>query len=1017
MIDVIRIFVSSTWIDLQPERKAVETALHRMKETKLIGMEYFGSCDDDAHTVSLDEVDRSQFYIGIFGARYGSGITEAEYRRARDKGLTCHIYFKGDSTITDDQREKDPAKAAKLDTLKAELRRNHVVTEFTNTDNLAWKVTADLHDWLVETRRASRAELIPVDISRIGKYAPAELIGRETEMKLLSDAWEKAVRSTKPRPHVLTFVALGGEGKTSLVAKWAAELAHQDWPGCAAAFAWSFYSQGTRDQVAASSDLFLKEALNFFAEGDPKEDEIKAFAASPAGAFEKGQRLARIVGQRRSLLILDGLEPLQYAPTAPTPGELKDQGIAALLKCLAAASHGLCVVTTRYSLPDLRAFMGKTVKEEKLTRLSRAAGVHLLKSLGVNGSELRNLPLEVGDENSEKVNEFEKLVEDVKGHALTVTLLGSYLHEAHNGDIRKRDLVKLEEADDEIVVIPDHPKHAFHVMDAYVEWFETGGKNEEENKKGLRAVTILRLLGLFDRPASADCLATLWLGDAIPDLTEPLVGLKDTERNIALTRLEGAKLLAVNREAAGTVVSLDAHPHIREYFAKQLREQKLSAWRAAHRRLYEHLCETTKEGDQPTLEDLQPLYQAVSHGCHAQEYPTAFKSVLLTRILKGTNGPGALYSTRKLGAYGSQLGAVAAFFEKPWTAVTEVLLPKDQGWLLNEAGICLKALGRLGEAVAPFEAALSIRNSIDAPDRSLAVANLADLYLVLGSLRDALMRGESAVAFASKQKRYRRRDNLALLATILHKSGDTKRARKEFENAEIIQQSLRHPTPPENRPQLYGIPGFQYCDHLLTSVERRAWHLQMRCSANSTGEQPLQCDDEFNLVCERVNQRASDSLVIVSGDFRNATSIALTRLTLGRVALFKAIVYQTFIDDAKQLLLSIVDEFWRASEHTHLPEALLTRAWLRWLTGARTGPESAQEDLDEAWEIAERGPMKLHMADIHLHRARLFFREQPYPWKSPQDDLAAAEKLINDCDYHRRDEELADAKRAILGGA
>jgi hypothetical protein len=29
--------------------------------------------------------------------------------------------------------------------------------------------------------------------------------------------------------------------------------------------------------------------------------------------------------------------------------------------------------------------------------------------------------------------------------------------------------------------------------------------------------------------------------------------------------------------------------------------------------------------------------------------------------------------------------------------------------------------------------------------------------------------------------------------------------------------------------------------------------------------------------------------------------------------------------------------------------------------------------------------------------------------------LEAAEKLINDCGYHRRDEELADAKRAILG--
>ena len=129
--------------------------------------------------------------------------------------------------------------------------------------------------------------------------------------------------------------------------------------------------------MAASSDLFLKEALTFFG------DDADKFAASPAGAFEKGQRLARIVGQRRGLLILDGLEPLQYAPTSPTPGQLKDQGIAALLKGLAAAGHGLCIVTTRYSLPDLRAFWQTTAPEVKLLRLSRDAGVHLLQSLGV----------------------------------------------------------------------------------------------------------------------------------------------------------------------------------------------------------------------------------------------------------------------------------------------------------------------------------------------------------------------------------------------------------------------------------------------------------------------------------------------------------------------------------------------------------------------------------------------------------------------------------------------------------
>jgi hypothetical protein len=94
-----------------------------------------------------------------------------------------------------------------------------------------------------------------------------------------------------------------------------------------------------------------------------------------------------------------------------------------------------------------------------------------------------------------------------------------------------------------------------------------------------------------------------------------------------------------------------------------------------------------------------------------------------------------------------------------------------------------------------------------------------------------------------------------------------------------------------------------------------------------------------------------------------------------------------------------------------LPRSLVTRAWGARLIG---NTASARADLDEAWDIAERGPMRLHMADIHLYRARLFFREKPYPWQSPQADLAAAEKLINDCGYHRRDEELADAKRAIL---
>jgi hypothetical protein len=48
--------------------------------------------------------------------------------------------------------------------------------------------------------------------------------------------------------------------------------------------------------------------------------------------------------------------------------------------------------------------------------------------------------------------------------------------------------------------------------------------------------------------------------------------------------------------------------------------------------------------------------------------------------------------------------------------------------------------------------------------------------------------------------------------------------------------------------------------------------------------------------------------------------------------------------------------------------------------------------------------MKLHMADIHLHRARLF---------RDTSELAKARALIFDCEYFRRLPELEDGEKAL----
>jgi hypothetical protein len=598
-----------------------------------------------------------------------------------------------------------------------------------------------LREWVT----ASPREAPKFDISRIIKHAPAELIGREDETKLLSNAWAKVCIAETPRPRVLTFFGLGGEGKTSLVAKWAVGLAGENWPRCDAAFAWSFYSQGTRDQATTSSDTFFKEALIFF--GDA------AMAGSAQSAFDKGRRLAQLAGERRALLILDGLEPLQYAPTSPMPGELKDQGIAALLNGLATTSQGLCVVTTRYSIPDLRAYWQTTAPEKALPRLSKEAGVALLRSFCVKGTQ----------------KEFETLVEDVRGHALTLNLLGTYLRDAHAGDIRKRDLVKLAEAD-----VEEQGGHAFRVMDAYVKALEGSesrlqavgaaepAKAETPNPSGQRALAILRLLGLFDRPAIADCLEALWKAPAIVGLTEPLVGLTEAQRNIALTRLESAKLLTVNRDAAGRLLSLDAHPLLREYFARAVRSPGFSrsgtaeppkggttseAWRAAHRRLYEHLYLTTPDKPRPTLEDLQPLYQAVTHGCQAGLQQEACDTVYSARIMRGKE----IYSKSKLGAFGSDLGAVACFFETPWSCVSSALTESKQAWLLGEAAFALRALGRLTEALGPMRAGLDMPIKQKVWDSAARIAsNLSELELTLGDVAEAVGDAEQSVAYADR---------------------------------------------------------------------------------------------------------------------------------------------------------------------------------------------------------------------------------------------------------------------------
>ena len=954
------------------------------------------------------KLHESDAVIHIVGFRFGAepnlrplgvarrSYTQMEFDIAREMGKPVYVFVSSAATVRDplkrdektgadipDPPQDAEATAIQLAHRDAVQKTNHLYYFFNNAAELS-KLVAEIPE--------VKASGFQADISRIIKYAPAELLGREAETKLLADTWAACLQvSPSPRLHVLIVVALGGEGKTSLVAKWAADLAAQDWPGCDAVFAWSFYSQGTREQTAVSSDLFLAEALTFF--GDA------AMAGSAQGAFEKGKRLAHLVGERRALLILDGLEPLQYAPTSPTPGELKDQGLSALLKGLAANSHGLCVVTTRYALPDLRAFHGRTVREEKLARLARAAGVQLLKAHGVTGSDRRNLPLHDGDAKSELVSEFEKLVEDVDGHALTLHILGSFLKKAFGGDIRKRDRVTFAKASQKT-----DNDHAFRAMAAYARWMEDG------SDEARRELAILRLMGLFDRPATADCLAALLAAPAIPGLTEPLTGLNESQWRAAYGRLEETKLLSIRRDALGVIVSVHAHPHVSEYFGFQLRTKVPASWRAAHRRLYEYLCASTQEGDQLTVEALQPLCQAVAHGCQAGLEQETFGNVYLARIARGNNA----YVTRRLGAFGLEWRALACFFETPWSRVSPALTETAQALLLNEAGFCLRALGRLTEALEPMRTGL--RMGVEQEDwvnSAIRAANLSELGLALGEVAVALEDAEQSVAFADRSGDATRiKTSRATHANVLHQAGRWAEAEVRFREAEQIQAESQ-----PAYPLLYSSPGFEYCELLLAHSERRAWQLTLEGRPGEEDRKQPKLEAAWRAAYERACQ--------VRGWLRdaNGTSLiddALSELAVGRAVLHEAVFKGVSFAQTHPSIERALSILRRAGQQQYIAHGLLTRSWLRFCDGSRTGPESAQSDLDEAWEVAERGPMPLVMADIHLHRARLFGLSEwessgktewtAYPWQSPEHDLAEARRLIVKHGYLRRMEELEAAE-------
>ena len=744
-----------------------------------------------------------------------------------------------------------------------------------------------------------------------------DLFGRARELQQLDEAW------ADPGTHILSFVAWGGVGKSALVNHWLSKLAREDYRGATRVYGWSFYSQGTSDK-AISADQFIEAALIWFGDSDPNK-------GSP---WDKGERLAQLVAVQRTLLVLDGLEPLQQPP-GPDEGRLKDPALQALLRQLAADNQGLCVISTRIAVTDLANFEGSTVTTIDLDTLSPEVGARVLAAQGVTGPQA----------------ELEQASREFGGHSLALTLLGSYLSDVHGGDISRRTEVRGLEED------ARHGGHAQRVMASYEKWFGEGPK-----------LAVLRILGLFNRPADRDAVSALRAAPAIPGLTDTLQGLSEQKWQQVLANLRRAKLLAA--PSPNQPDTLDTHPLVREHFGQQLKRDRPDAWREGNNRLYEHLKRTAKEFPN-TLEEMAPLYAAIAHGCEAGRHQVAYDELFWQRVLRED----VYFSLRNLGAFGADLTALSGFFAPPWQQPVSGLTETTKSHVLSLAGSALQALGQLKESIQPMQAGLEADISHeDWANAAISANNLSEIYLILGDLSQALAYARQSVEFADQSSNsFEQMSDRVTLANTLHQVGHLLEAEDTFHEAEIIQKEH------SEFPLFYSFQSFLYCDLLL-------------------GQGKFQ----------EVQERARRTLVWVTPQGL-LLDIALDYLSMGRAYLLQAQREgPSNFAEATDYLNRAVNGLRQAGTLPFLPNGLLARAELYRVKGEF---ERAQADLDEAMLIASRGSMGLHEADCHLEYARLYLargegKQARASWKT-------ASEMIDRMGYHRRDKDVREIAKEL----
>ena len=404
------VFLSSTGKDLADYREAAYRTISAMDGYHCVRMEDFGARDALADDFCRQKVAECDVFVGILGHCFGScpkgsskSYTEQEYDAAVAAGKPRLMFLAPEDFPLPSSLIESDEERAKQRAFRDRVSSERIRDTFASPDDLARRVVAALHNLGPDARdRAGLLMPLPPQPYFAHPYPlQSNFTGRVREREMLTQ-W-----LTKDNRPVFALVAIGGMGKSALTWVWVnrdvlglpligqaedpPDVARRCRVGGTGAGGggiggtgvppvdstgkmpvppdvlldgvlwWSFY------ESQASFDSFVRTAVAYASGGEVDP-------ASIPSTYDGCQMLLTLLGRKRILLVLDGLERILNAYTrldAPYQGdEVKedpeqkfractDPHAAAFLKALCSTPHASRILITSRLFPrDLDYLMG-----------------------------------------------------------------------------------------------------------------------------------------------------------------------------------------------------------------------------------------------------------------------------------------------------------------------------------------------------------------------------------------------------------------------------------------------------------------------------------------------------------------------------------------------------------------------------------------------------------------------------------------------------------------------------------